>query len=259
MDVTRRFAIRAGLTAMIAPKIAPGSVSMAVAPDLQSIIAHHANACGGTRALEAVHSMSAKLWITEKASTIVGHYRCTDAPSFRIDIYADGKHVFCEGLDAEGPWIWPGGQSAPRTGVADAKRTALQGIEFNLHGLHEFARRGHTLSLQGTERIEGYDLIVIQVDLKDSYRTFLYLDPASWLIVRRRDERAFHPDVDLTRRHIETQYSDFRTVSGVRTSFVDHQVNLSDGKIVQVSAVQEKVYNPALAPDEMSRYFVPTA
>jgi hypothetical protein len=256
MNVTRRSVIRAGLSAVITPGVALAAASTARALDLGTVISRHTTARGGARALEAVHSMSAVLWITEKASTIVAHYRCTNAPAFRIDIYADAKHVFCEGLDADGPWIWPGGAPEPKSGVADAKRTALEGIEFNLYGLHSFAQRGHALTLRATERIEGTDLIVIQVDLKDSYRTFLYLDPANYMIVRRRDERAFHPDVDATRRKIETQYTDFRTVSGVRSSFVDHQVNLADGKIVQVSALQDLAYNPSWAPDEMTRHFV---
>jgi hypothetical protein len=242
----------AGLTAASIARPAKRSDD---ALSLEQVIANHTRARGGAAALDAVHSEATEIEMTEKGSTIQAHYKCTSDPFFRIDIYDHDKHVFCEGLDADGPWIWPSSEPAAKQGVADGKKTALEGIEFNLYGLHLFPKRGNKLILVGREEIALVNYYVVQVDLKDSYRTFLYIDPQTWLIGRRRDNRAFHPDLDQTKKNIETQYGDYRVVSGVRSAFLQHQVDLESGEIKQVVAVKKLVYNPPIDPSVMSRSY----
>ena len=222
---------------------------------LGDVIGRHTRARGGAAALDAIHSMATVIWITEKGSTIEGRYKCTTDPAFRIDIYDRNKHVYCEGLDAQGPWIWPAGSASATQGVPDARRTGLEGIEFNLYGLHRLPGRGAKLTLGGRSTIGGTTYYVIQVDLKDSYRTFLYIDPDTWMIARRRDNRSFHPDLDPTKAFIETQYNDYRPVSGVMTAFLQHQVNLATGAIADVTAIRSLVYNPVIDPKTITRHY----
>jgi hypothetical protein len=211
---------------------------------LTEIVTRHTAALGGAAALNAVRAKAVDLQIVEKGEVVLAHYRCSKEPGFRIDIYDKGKHVFCEGLDARGPWIWPGGAPAARQRVADAKRTGIEGIEFNLYGLNAFPGLGNKLALDGRETIEGVNYHVLRVDLKDSYQTFLYLDPNNWMIARRRDFRANHPDLNPAKQRLETQYSDFRRVGGIANAFLQHQVDLSNGKITQVQIVDRMEYNP---------------
>ena len=185
------------------------------------------------------------LQIVEKGQVVTAQYRCNKQPAFRIDIYDKDRHVFCEGLDAKGPWIRPGDAPSARQGVADAKRTGVEGVEFNLYGLKSFPALGNRLAFDGREVIAGVNYYVLRVDLKDSYQTFLYLDPDSWMIARRRDFRANHPDFNPTKQRLETQYSDFRQVNGIMNAFLQHQVDLADGKITQVQIVDRMVYNAA--------------
>lgn len=220
---------------------------------LDEILARHTAARGGAAAIDAIHSQSSDVQIVEGGSVITGHYVCSKAPEFRIDIFDHGKHVFCEGLDAQGPWIWPSSEPAPKPDIPDARRTAIQGIEFNLYGLHAFRALGNSMELAGREMLGGIDHYVIRVNLKDSYPTFLYIDPETWMIVRRRDFRAAHPAVDDTKKHLEKQYSDFRPVNGVQTAFLEHQVALATGKITQVSIVDRMEYNPTLGPQTFYR------
>lgn len=260
---TRRDAVRlallgslaSGSSVCLAAQVAARPKKAVGALTIDDVIANHIRASGGAEAFDRIHSMAADTWITENASTIVGKYKCTNDPYFRIDIYAGGKHVFCEGLDADGQWIWPEGEPAAKQGVPDAKRTALEGIEFNIYGLHSFASRGHHLALVGREELQSVNYYVIQVDLKDSYRTFLYIDPNTWMIGRRRGVRSFHPDMETTKKDYETQFNDFRLVSGIRTPFIDHQVDLSTGDIRQMSAIKSKIYNPVIDPEVMSRTY----
>ena len=151
MLYTRRAAIaRAGglLGAFALASVAPTACARRSdrSLDLADVISNHTRAGGGTAALDAIHAEETEIELTENGSTVEAHYKCTSDLVFRIDVYDKTKRVFCEGLDAQGPWIWPSSQSAPQPGVPDAKKTALEGIEFNLYGLHAFPRRGHQLT-----------------------------------------------------------------------------------------------------------------
>jgi hypothetical protein len=193
----------------------------------------------------------------EKGKVIQARYRCDKSPAYRIDIYDGGKHAFCEGLDAQGTWIWPGDQPAPRQGIEDGKRAGLEGIQFNLYGLHAFPALGNTLSLDGREEIAGVHYYVVRADLKYGDPAFLYIDPQSWMIAGRREIRAFHPDMDNSKRHLESQYADFRDVDGVREAFLQHQVDLATGAITQVTIIDKMNYNPSFRPSELTRGFAP--
>ena len=230
----------------IAASLATPAFAADTSLSLVEIMDRHTKARGGAAALDALNSQEVELQIVEKGNVIKAHYRCNKAPFFRIDIYDKGKHVFCEGLDAKGPWIWPGDQSAARQGVPDAKRTGIEGILFNVYGLHAFPKMGNQIALDGRELLGGVNYYVLRVSLKDSYQTFLYIDPQSWMIARRRDFRANHPDINPVKVPLETQYSDFRSVSGVMSAFLQHQVELTSGHITQVTIIDRLAYNPKL-------------
>jgi hypothetical protein len=220
---------------------------------LKEIIHRHTAAVGGAAVLDRVHSKWVSLTVTEKGQPIDGIYQCIGIPEWRIDIYAGGKHVFCEGLDRNGPWLWPGGDPAPKNATADARRTGIQGIEFHLYGLHRFPARGHQLFLDQPQVIDGTRYHVVRVLMRDAYETFLFINPTTFLIDRRRDERAPHPDLDPTRKFIEKRYSDYRPVDGILTAYLEEEYNLTDGKLVNSSAVKQVRYNGASAPEAFDR------
>lgn len=250
---TRRESLRMGSAAACAifmPGNAPAE------PTLARIIEQHTIARGGAAALDRIHAKLVDLAIAEKGQTFDARYQCVADPAWRIDIYAGGKHVFCEGLDEHGPWLWPGGAAAPRDGVPDARRTGIQGIEFHLYGLHCFTKRGHTIALDAPQEVDGVSYHVLRVTMRDAYETFLFINPETWLIDRRRDERAPHPDVDSTRKFLEKRFSDYRPVSGVMTAFLETQVDLISGETINTSTVRDMAYNHAYAPSTFERNFV---
>jgi len=224
---------------------------------LDDIIARHTKARGGRAALDAISAQYVDQDITENGSTVNAHYLCDKQPAFRIDIYAKGKHTFCEGLDAKGPWIWPQAQPAARDGVADGAKSAIQGIQFNLYGLHAFPALGNRLSLEPRQTISGTNYHVIGVNMRGSYQTYLYLDPDTFLVMRRRDDRAPHPDLNAARKSLETQYFDYRPVSGVMAAFSQHQVDLASGAVTQTITSHEIVYYPPVPPGHLDRHYRP--
>lgn len=232
-----------------------GRAEAAPGLSLHQVIDRHVAARGGAARLDAVNAMAVDMQIIEKGEVIEARYRCDKSPAYRIDIYAGGKHVFCEGLDASGTWIWPGDQPAARPGVDDGKRAGLEGIQFNLYGLHAFPGLGNKLGLDGREAIAGVNYYVVRVDLAYGDPAFLYIDPQTWMIARRREVRAYHPDRDATKQHLETQYTDFRDTGGIMDAFLQHQVNLATGAITQVVALKQIAHDPVLRPGELTRGF----
>ena len=224
-----------------APALAAGEGG---ALPLEEILARHTQAVGSEAALARVRGKAVALQIIEKGSVVEAHYRADKSPAFRIDIYDKGKHVFCEGLDAKGPWIWPGDAKEARQGVPEAKMSGLTGIQFNLYGLKQFPALGHGIFADGREAIEGVNYHVLRVALKDAYDTYLYLDPATFLIARRCDFRPNHPDLNPTKEKLETQFNDYRRVGGIKNAFLQHQVELATGKINQVQVVMKMEYDP---------------
>lgn len=249
MLVTRRLALT-GAACLIA------SPALAADPGLAEVIARHTKACGGARAMDAIHSVSVDLDITEQGSTVRANYRATPE-AMRIDIFAGGKRVYSEGLDARGSWDWDGGAPAAKDASPEGAKAIRHGMEFNLFGLHRFAERGHRLELAGREVVAGTDYHVIRVVMNDGFETFRYIDPKSWMVGRSRDVRAIHPDMDPTKKLLENVYEDFRPVDGVMTSFRSHQADVTTGAVLQTTQLLAQRCNPPAEALHLARDWAP--
>lgn len=220
--------------------------------DLARVIARHTEARGGAAALDAVRTMRNDCAVVEPTFSVGGPYIASTDGLMRVDIFADGACVFSEGIDRAGAWDWS--QGAEPTPASEAGAAALaHGIEFNLFGLHRFAERGHTLTLEAPEEIDGALYHVIKIVLRDGFETYRYIDPVSWMITRTRDIRAIHPDMDPTETLLQNEYSDFRAANGVLSPFAWVQRDLRTGQVVQTGTVRSLEYNVALTDADFDR------
>jgi hypothetical protein len=212
------------------------------------IIDRNTEARGGRHAIEAVRSVAIDLKIVDPGFAVDGTYRAARPGKMRIDINADGRHVYTEAFDGRRAWQWKG--KGTETVEESPKATAAlrHGVERpgNLFGLHEMRRRGHRVTLVGREEIEGVNYYALQLTLNDDSVTMLYVDPNSWLITRRRDVRALHVDVDPTPTTIEQKMSDFRKVGGVMFPFANIETDLKTGKILETTTLQSLKVNPSI-------------
>jgi hypothetical protein len=202
------------------------------------VIERNVEAMGGRAALEAVHTIEIDLHIKDPGFEVDGIYRAARPGRMRIDVKAEGKHVFTEAFDGQNGWQWNGkGDAEPASPKASS--SLRHGIELpgKLFGLHELKQRGHRLELAGRERVDGVDYYVLRLILSDGYSTSLYVDPQSWLITRRRDVRPLHVDVDPTPTTIEQRSSDFREVSGVQFAFASTEIDLKTGKELESAKI----------------------
>src|SRR5438093_3687452 len=67
------------------------------APDtVDDVIDRNTAAMGGRQAIEAMHSVAIDLHIVDPDFAVDGSYRATRPGKMRIDVNAEGKHVFTE-------------------------------------------------------------------------------------------------------------------------------------------------------------------
>ncbi len=214
---------------------------------LDQIVERNSEATGGRAAIGSVRSIEFQLHITDPGFEVDGTYRAVRPGRMRIDVLAAGKHVYTEAFTGTRGWQWKGAGPIVEE-KPQAAATLRHGVELpgKLFGLHEMKSRGQTISLAGREQIAGISYHVLKVTLSDGYITSLYVDPVSWLITRRRDHRPLPVDIGPRPTTIESVFSDFGEVSGVRFPFSSVDTDLEAGKVLETTHVTSIVINPAI-------------
>ena len=215
---------------------------------VDGIINRNTEARGGRQAIEAVRSVTVDLHIVDPGFAVDGIYHAARPGKMRIDVNADGKHVYTEAFDGRHGWQWKGKGTETVEESPKATATLRHGVELpgNLYGLHELRQRGHQVALIGREEIDGVNYFILRLTLDDGYVTTLYVDPNSWLVTRRRDVRPLHVDIDPTPTAIEQRMSDFRKVAGVTFSFANTETDLKTGTILETTTVRDITVNPTI-------------
>jgi hypothetical protein len=169
----------------------------------------------------------------------------------RVDVCAGGQRVFTEAFDGEHAWQLPGnaqhGVLASPAGAAALRHSGQSPT--NILGLHEMIEHGHHLNFVGREEVAGILYYVIELALDDGFVTRYYMDRASFMIIRARVRKALHPDIDPSVTTIETVWSDFREISGVRVAFQATDIDLPTGKVLETSTLLDVRAN--VATDEL--------
>jgi len=225
-----------------------GLIGCQRSPDsVDEVIARHTRAVGGASAIESVNSIEFQLHIVDPGFGVDATYRAMRPGRMRIDVVSGGRHVFTEAFNGVRGWQWKG-EGEITEEKSEAAAALRHGVELpgKLFGLHELQRRGHQLALVGRELVGERNYYVVRVTLADGYSTRLYIDPSSWLIVRRRDFRPLHVDIDPTPTTIESVFSDFKKVSGVKFPFSGVDTDLQTGKVLETVRVKQIVINPKL-------------
>jgi hypothetical protein len=219
---------------------------------LQELLARQAAAHGGAMRTRAVQSLCVRLRIQEPGFTVFGRYLCDRAGRVRVDISADGKVVYAEGLDESGAWQM-GSDGAVRAASPDGMAALEHGRLFNLYGLEELPQLGHNLVIEGRETLAGGAVDIVRVELSDGFRTWRGIDVTTGRITLERDHRALHPDADPRPRWLETRLSDFRMVEGLLFPFLSVQSDRDTAAWLGTTQILEVEVNPCLDDPELHR------
>src|SRR6185295_4770585 len=227
------------MIALLLSGIAGCTTVKSASPRLEELIRRHTEARGGTAAIEAIRTLEAKLRIVEPTYTADGTWRVDRKGRMHIDVFIGGRRVFTESYDGERGWQLPAGAThgtlASAVGTAALRHSGQ--LPTNILGLHEMAAHGHRLDFAGREEIAGVRYYVLVLTLDDGFVTRYYIDPESFLLTRARVHKALHPDADPTPTTIETVWSDFRQVAGVRFPFQATDTDLATGKLLQTTTL----------------------
>jgi hypothetical protein len=247
--LTRRAAIAllgAGASACMTRQIGPGPAA------LDEVVRRNTLARGGAAALDRMRSIAVDVEIIEAGQTLNGHYAASTNGLVRIDVYAGGNLVGAEGIDAQGVWIL--GSDGPQPSVATGAANALlHGAHNHLFGWHRFGELGHILALMPPSTLDGVTHHVVEIRYSTGHVSYFYVDPVTSQAVRRRDERAYHPDVSSTRQRVESRSMDFQSVDGVIAAHRNEDYDLDSGRLLSVNRVLSRRINPPLAANHFDR------
>jgi len=146
---------------------------------------------------------------------VQGRYVASRDGRMRIDISADGRRVFAEGLDGQRAWQWSEGHGVTESGEKGAA-TLRNGVESpgRFWTLSQLRGRGLKIELAEPAALARPEEWQLTLTRSDGSALDYLLDRTSCLPTREVSRRAFHPDVDPTDVPVETAFSEPFTVEG---------------------------------------------
>src|SRR5436305_7002612 len=144
---------------------------------VDEVIDHNTQAMGGRAALEAVQAVEFELHMADRTFAVDGTYFAARPGKMRINVSAEGQHVFTEAFDGQKGWQWQRKNSAEKPASEKATATLRHGVELpgKLFGLHEMTARGNQVELIGREKSDGINYYALRLTLRDGYTTKLYV------------------------------------------------------------------------------------
>lgn len=213
---------------------------------LARLVAANTKARGGAATIANVHSVAFELEITEPKFTVSGRYIATRDGFMRIDILAGGERVYTEALGPDGAWQMRKGETVGSPESEAGAATLRRGVVGNLYGLNELRGLGYSLAFVGFETLDGQEYWTLETTAPDGFSDTLYLDKRTWLVARKIDTSALHPDVDATEKRFETLELDYRPTAGMEFARRSEKRDLDTGAIVQTVLVKSVTVNPAI-------------
>jgi len=225
--------------------------------NLGQILVNNEAAVNGHTDPANIRSMEVDLAMKDGKSAFDAVYKVTRDGRMRIDIIQGCKRVYTEAYDGHDGWdLGEDGTAA----VTDRYAAALwHGTQFpgQIFSLRDVAAHGHEVKYIGRESIDSVNYHVVEITLSDGFKTYRYINPATWMIERGRDFRAFHPAVDDKKTWIETVWSDYRPTDGVMRAYASVNTDLSTGKWQATNTVTGFKLNPDLDPSVFIRPSAP--
>jgi len=109
------------------------------------------------------------------------------------------------------PWT---GNNAPQIMNEDRLKDVKNRADFD-GLLYNFKQKGHSLYLNGTEKIENKEAYKIKIIRKDGGSEFLYIDKENFYIIKRLSYRNIRGQ-EIT---VETYYSEYKIIEGIPFAF----------------------------------------
>lgn len=190
--------------------------ALAAGETLDEILACNASKLGGEAAFGAIDNLRVELDIAEPGFEVQGTYVASRDGHMRIDIFANGRRVFAEGLNDQGAWKWSpdGGVEAAN---AQGAATLRNGVEApgRFWTLRQLRERGLQVEWLEPGPLAHPNEWQLRLTRADGSKLDYFLSRTTCLPTREVSRRAFHPDVDPIELPVETAFNEPFSVDGV--------------------------------------------
>lgn len=179
--------VAALLTLLAVPALLAQAPPAAPQLTLEQVLAKHFEAQGGLAKMKAVKSRRVVAKLVGAPVEITVTEQAKRPASFREDVLVQGQ-TQSSAYDGKAGWrVNPfagyGGSKAPEPMTADELASAQDRADMD-GALVDWAAKGHTVELAGTESVDGSPAYKLKVTLKSGNREEIYLDADSFLEVK---------------------------------------------------------------------------
>jgi hypothetical protein len=219
-------------------------------PTVEEILAHHAAARGGYERLKAVRTILYRGTYREGGRVVMPHAAMAlMRPYYKL--VGDPEHPdpdFAEGYDGSA-WELYGDPGIVLRTVGAASAAGRHATRIG-GPLLDAADAGSTVSLEGTEQIDGRQAYRLLVRMQDGFEQRELIDAASWLLVAERKTAPIHAFGGSIAS--EERFGDYRAVDGILFAFADREVEVATGKVLNEMQWTSITLNRDLDPQAFS-------
>lgn len=240
-NTARAWLVWFGIAALAAPS--------ALADRAADLVRIHIEAIGGKDRVEALSAMRAVGRVVAGGKMMHFTMIAARPDKVRVETEKDGRTLVQATDGKNPPWEFDTGHWPPQYHdmAADVAKTFTADAEFD-DPLVAGSARGFSVDYAGEVAASGKKLIRLLVTQNLTESFSLLLDPDTYFIVRRVEERK---NALGNKIFVVTYYADYRPVEGV---LVPHKIALvSDDRVVQETQIDSIQGNPEIAPDTFTR------
>jgi hypothetical protein len=186
-----------------------------IAQNVDEIVTKHIAAIGGAENWKKVNSM-----IMEGSMNVMG--REVGVKITQVNLKGSRQDISVAGMSGfqfttpETGWMFMPfqGQAKPEPMPADLVKEGLDDLDLQ-GNLIDYKTKGHTVEYLGTEDVEGTECLKLKVTRKTSGEQTLFLDPASYFIVRTvTKQKAMGQEMEM-----KVDMTDYKEINGVKVPF----------------------------------------
>lgn len=216
---------------------------------VSDLVRIHQEAIGGRKRIEALSAIRASGVVTAGGRRMHFTMLAERPDRVRVETESGGRTLVQASDGRNPPWELDTGHVPPRARLMPAAEAAVftADAEFD-DPLVAGSARGYDIEYAGHQSFDGRNEIRLLVT-RNLTRTYsLFVDPDTYLITARVEERK---DALGGTTRLVTEYGDYRPVDGV---LLPRDVKLiTGGRVVQETTIHQIEGNPRLSPDAFTR------
>jgi outer membrane lipoprotein-sorting protein len=201
------------------------------------IVNKHIEALGGKDKLSSIKTVYTEYDMEVMGQTLTGTTWLVNGKAFKNEVDLAGQKMIQCFTDQGGWGINPMmGQTAPEVMPADQLKSGKAQLDAG-GPLFNYATKGNTIELSGKEALNGKDAFKLKLKTKDSVESFIWIDAATWYIVKSNVKTKMGTeDVETTIAFSNYKKTDFGYVLPTTT-----EVTMPQGVVLNITSKKTEI------------------